>query len=65
MPVLRGFLVRVMVVGSGLRKGHHQAPVLDTFQANQAAGEFFDPSGFAMDNEYLEARFMIEMRMSG
>jgi hypothetical protein len=39
--------------------------VLHAFQTDQAAGEHFDLSGFAMNNEDLKAGIMVEMRMTG
>jgi hypothetical protein len=53
-----------MTPGFGLCNGHHESPMLDTFQANQTAGEFLDLSRFAMDNEDFEAGIMVEMRVT-
>lgn len=59
------FSAGAMAPGSRLCNRHDQPSVLHALQANQAAGEFLDPARFAMDNENLQTRVMVQMCMTG
>lgn len=53
--VRMGFSVPVMMPRLRLRNGHNEAPVLHTFQPDQAAGKLLYQSGFSMDNQDFQA----------
>ena len=60
-----GLCGRVIVPRLGLGDRHYEPSVLHALQPDQAAGELFDLSGSAMDNENFQARVVVEMRMTG
>jgi hypothetical protein len=55
----------MMVPGFGPSNRHDEPPVLHALQTDQPAGELFDLSGLAMNNEDFQAGIMVEMRMTG
>ena len=55
----------MMMPGFGSSNRHDEPPVLQALQTDQAAGELFDLSGLAMNNEDFQAGIMVEMRMTG
>jgi hypothetical protein len=64
--VLVRMLVRVLVPGLEpmRRNGHHQAAVLDAFEADEKIGEVLDARSLAVDDQHFKAGVVIKMRMA-
>jgi len=65
--VLMALVMRVAVRRFDLMRGygHHQAAVLHALEANESVGKLLDTRRLAMDDEHLEAGFVVKVRVAG